>query len=106
MVRGDGRMMRTVIVTMISVMVGGRSRGGERAEMAEGVRERMVCSAVVLLSRAGVQGASFGEVDGRTGAPRGSIYHHFPGGKDGRSTTWAPTGWLSSTGFRGLAVTA
>ena len=50
--------------------------------MAHGVRERMVEGAAQLLSRAGVAEASFSNVLAHTGAPRGSIYHHFPGGKD------------------------
>ncbi len=50
--------------------------------MAPTVRERMVLGAAQLLSRAGLSEASFGKVVALTGAPRGSIYHHFPGGKD------------------------
>ncbi len=50
--------------------------------MAAGVRERMVVGAAQLLSRAGLAEASFRNVVGLTGAPRGSIYHHFPGGKE------------------------
>ena len=50
--------------------------------MAEGARDRMIAGAAQLLSRAGVSEASFGNVVALTGAPRGSIYHHFPGGKD------------------------
>ena len=50
--------------------------------MAEGVRERMVSGAVRLLAQQGLQATSFTEVLQLTGAPRGSIYHHFPGGKD------------------------
>jgi AcrR family transcriptional regulator len=42
----------------------------------------MVVGAAELLSRAGLAEASFRNVVARTGAPRGSIYHHFPGGKD------------------------
>jgi AcrR family transcriptional regulator len=30
----------------------------------------------------GVQATAFSDVIARSGAPRGSIYHHFPGGKD------------------------
>jgi TetR/AcrR family transcriptional repressor of lmrAB and yxaGH operons len=45
-------------------------------------RERMVLAAVALLSERGLAGASFSEVIERSGAPRGSIYHHFPKGKD------------------------
>ncbi len=50
--------------------------------MTTTVRERMVRGAAELLSRAGLSEASFGKVVALTGAPRGSIYHHFPGGKD------------------------
>ena len=50
--------------------------------MARGVRARMVASAVDLLARKGLQATSFSEVLERSGAPRGSVYHHFPGGKD------------------------
>jgi TetR/AcrR family transcriptional repressor of lmrAB and yxaGH operons len=50
--------------------------------MVRGVRERMVASAVDLLARRGLQSTSFSEVLEHSGAPRGSVYHHFPGGKD------------------------
>jgi len=50
--------------------------------MAKGVRERMVASAVGLLASRGLQSTSFSEVLEDSGAPRGSVYHHFPGGKD------------------------
>src|SRR6202042_3748637 len=50
--------------------------------MARSVRERMVDSAVVLLAQRGFQGASFSEVLAHSQAPRGSIYHHFPDGKE------------------------
>ena len=50
--------------------------------MARGVRERMVASAVDLLARHGLQATSFSEVLDHSRAPRGSIYHHFPEGKE------------------------
>ena len=50
--------------------------------MARDVRERMVASAVALLARRGLQATSFSEVLQHSGAPRGSVYHHFPEGKD------------------------
>ena len=50
--------------------------------MVRGTRERMVASAVDLLARRGLQATSFSEVLEDSGAPRGSVYHHFPGGKD------------------------
>ena len=46
------------------------------------VRPRMVNGAARLLAQKGLQGASFAEVLELTGAPRGSVYHHFPNGKD------------------------
>jgi TetR/AcrR family transcriptional regulator, lmrAB and yxaGH operons repressor len=45
-------------------------------------RSRMVESAAVLLAMRGLQGTAFSDVLDRSGAPRGSIYHHFPHGKD------------------------
>src|SRR6202789_647871 len=45
------------------------------------VRARMVEGAVRLLATRGVEGTSFAEVLEATGSPRGSVYHHFPGGK-------------------------
>ena len=50
--------------------------------MAKGVRERMIASAVALLARRGLQATSFSEVLEHSGAPRGSVYHHFPNGKN------------------------
>jgi TetR/AcrR family transcriptional repressor of lmrAB and yxaGH operons len=45
-------------------------------------RARMVAGAARLLAERGLQETSFSEVLELTGAPRGSIYHHFPDGKD------------------------
>jgi TetR/AcrR family transcriptional regulator, lmrAB and yxaGH operons repressor len=42
----------------------------------------MVEGAARLLARRGLQATSFSEVLDATGAPRGSVYHHFPDGKD------------------------
>ena len=50
--------------------------------MAGEVRARMVEGAAQLLARQGLQATSFSEVLELTGAPRGSVYHHFPEGKD------------------------
>lgn len=41
----------------------------------------MIEAAAVLMRERGVEATSFSEVVARSGAPRGSIYHHFPGGK-------------------------
>ena len=45
-------------------------------------RRKMIESAVTLLAMRGLEGTAFSDVLERSGAPRGSIYHHFPGGKD------------------------
>jgi TetR/AcrR family transcriptional regulator, lmrAB and yxaGH operons repressor len=45
-------------------------------------RTRMIQSAVYLLAREGYQGTSFSAVLKHSGAPRGSVYYHFPEGKD------------------------
>jgi AcrR family transcriptional regulator len=47
----------------------------------EKTRARMVRGAAELLRQRGYTGTGFREVIELTGAPRGSIYHHFPGGK-------------------------
>jgi AcrR family transcriptional regulator len=52
-----------------------------------------------LLATKGVEGTSFAEVLAATGSPRGSIYHHFPGGKS--ELLHAALDLVSS---RGLAV--
>ncbi len=49
--------------------------------MATSTAEQMVRGAAALLATVGLQGASMRGVVDATGAPRGSIYHHFPGGK-------------------------
>jgi TetR/AcrR family transcriptional repressor of lmrAB and yxaGH operons len=59
---------------------GDRSGGGGGAPRGA-VRTRMVEGAVRLLATRGVEGTSFAEVLGATDSPRGSVYHHFPGGK-------------------------
>ena len=44
-------------------------------------RDRMVTSAALLLREHGVSGTSFARVLEHSDAPRGSVGHHFPGGK-------------------------
>jgi AcrR family transcriptional regulator len=41
----------------------------------------MIRSAIVQVAKHGLQGASFAEILAHAQAPRGSVYHHFPGGK-------------------------
>lgn len=44
-------------------------------------RQKMIESASVLFRERGVHGTSFADVLAHSGAPRGSVYHHFKGGK-------------------------
>ncbi|BBX89863.1 TetR/AcrR family transcriptional regulator [Mycolicibacterium boenickei] len=44
-------------------------------------RARMLGSAVEVLRERGAAGVTIDEVLTRSGAPRGSVYHHFPGGR-------------------------
>ena len=50
--------------------------------MAANIKQTMIERTAVLLAKRGLQGASFSEILEASGAPRGSLYHHFPGGKD------------------------
>ena len=49
--------------------------------MASESKRQMVESAAVLFRERGYSGTGFRDVIEHSGAPRGSIYHHFPGGK-------------------------
>ncbi|MGO4757142.1 TetR family transcriptional regulator, partial [Streptomyces sp. 2MCAF27] len=44
-------------------------------------RDRMVLSAAELLREYGAGATSIDRVLVHSGAPRGSVYHHFPGGR-------------------------
>ena len=68
-------MMVIIAKPMIVVIVKG-------AALAEGVKRRMIEQAALSLASKGLQRTSFTEVLEASGAPRGSLYHHFPGGKD------------------------
>lgn len=55
-------------------------------------RQQMIESAAMLFRERGVHGTSFSDVLAHSGAPRGSIYHHFRGGKAQlaeETTRWA-----------------
>ena len=60
---------------MIVIVKGARPVPGDS-------RERMVRSAASLIAARGVSATSFSDVISDSGAPRGSIYHHFPEGKE------------------------
>jgi TetR/AcrR family transcriptional regulator, lmrAB and yxaGH operons repressor len=50
--------------------------------MTSDSRAKMVRSAASLIRTRGVSATSFSDVLADSGAPRGSIYHHFPNGKE------------------------
>jgi TetR/AcrR family transcriptional regulator, lmrAB and yxaGH operons repressor len=61
--------------------------------MASDSRANMVRSAASLISVRGASGTSLADVLAASGAPRGSIYHHFPQGK--RQLAEDAIGWTS-----------
>ncbi|MEU8033684.1 TetR/AcrR family transcriptional regulator [Streptomyces sp. NPDC049099] len=62
------------------------------SEARRGPRERMVFSAAQLIRRDGVAATGLREVAAHAGAPRGSLQHYFPGGKEqlvNEAVAWA-----------------
>ena len=47
-----------------------------------GHRERMVASAALLIRERGARPTAIADVLAHSGAPRGSAYHYFPGGRN------------------------
>ncbi|AZO24351.1 TetR/AcrR family transcriptional regulator [Mesorhizobium sp. M1E.F.Ca.ET.045.02.1.1] len=50
--------------------------------MATDTRTRMIEATALLIRRRGYHGTSLNDILSASGAPRGSLYFHFPGGKD------------------------
>ncbi|MGX5850767.1 TetR/AcrR family transcriptional regulator [Mesorhizobium sp. PL10] len=50
--------------------------------MANDTRTRILETTALLLRQRGYHGTSLNDILGASGAPRGSLYFHFPGGKD------------------------
>lgn len=67
------------------------------ALLAHNTRQRMIEATQILVARHGSHGTSFGDILAESGAPRGSLYHHFPGGKEELITTA-----VRATGARAL----
>lgn len=62
----------------------------------------MIQSAALLFRERGVEGTAFADVLEHSSTPRGSVYHHFPGGKQQlaeEATRWA--GELMGAGIAG-----
>jgi AcrR family transcriptional regulator len=72
--------MMTVIATASSLHYAGRHSQWV-GRMNNSSRASMICSAAALFGSRGLSATSFSDVLADSGAPRGSIYHHFPGGK-------------------------
>ncbi len=71
---------------------GGSDRAGGPPARTYGPRERMVFSAAQLIRRDGVNATGMREVAAHAGAPRGSLQHYFPGGKEqlvNEAVAWA-----------------
>jgi AcrR family transcriptional regulator len=47
-----------------------------------GPRERMIVSTALLVRERGARATSLDAILAHSGAPRGSVYHHFPGGRE------------------------
>ncbi len=74
-------VMTAVIVVAGSYYDARHSQGPRHPMTSTDSRQKMIETAAVVMRERGVEATSFSEVLARSGAPRGSIYHHFPGGK-------------------------
>src|SRR4051812_711899 len=45
-------------------------------------RDRMIVSTALLMRERGARATTLDSILAHSGAPRGSVYHHFPGGRD------------------------
>jgi TetR/AcrR family transcriptional regulator, lmrAB and yxaGH operons repressor len=52
-----------------------------KTKASQGTRERLMESAILLMRGSGLSGAGINEIVRESGAPKGSVYHFFPGGK-------------------------
>jgi AcrR family transcriptional regulator len=52
------------------------------AKVEPGPRKRMIVSTALLIRERGARATSVDAVLEHSGAPRGSVYHHFPGGRE------------------------
>jgi AcrR family transcriptional regulator len=52
------------------------------AKTKPGPRQRMIASTALLMRERGARATSIDAVLEHSGAPRGSVYHHFPGGRE------------------------
>lgn len=69
-------MLRLLLMTHFIV------NRSENMAKREETRQRMLDSALALLRERGANGVTLDAVLAHSDAPRGSVYHHFPGGRD------------------------
>ena len=63
-------------------MAGRESEPRVKDQKDPGPRERMIASTALLVRERGARATSLDAVLEHSGAPRGSVYHHFPGGRE------------------------
>jgi TetR/AcrR family transcriptional repressor of lmrAB and yxaGH operons len=79
---GTARFLHNMQNVIVSMDYDGSHSQEVPLVVARDSRRKMVESAVTLLAKHGLQGTAFSDVLAHSGAPRGSVYHHFPRGKD------------------------
>ena len=52
-----------------------------KSDSGLGSRERMIEATIALMRGSGLSGAGINDIVRESGAPKGSVYHYFPGGK-------------------------
>lgn len=69
------------------------------ASAAKTARERFVAMTAKLMSRRGYAGVGLNEIVEKSGAPKGSLYHYFPQGKEqlaAAAVTWASNCFIAT----------
>jgi AcrR family transcriptional regulator len=70
-------------MTYCIFVAGGEHRDATKTRPRElGPRERMILSTALLIRERGARATSLDAILAHSGAPRGSIYYHFPGGRE------------------------
>jgi TetR/AcrR family transcriptional repressor of lmrAB and yxaGH operons len=60
----------------------GRARDANGGHRLSDTKDRLVVATLDLLRQSGLSGAGINNVVDASGAPKGSVYHYFPGGKN------------------------
>ncbi len=78
----EGERRITCLAVRLAVGLAWDERPSGGGNVASDTRQRMIEAAASSLRRRGLTATSFTDVLTASGAARGAIYHHFPGGKD------------------------